>query len=75
MTAIYSRAIFPDNRRGSVVAGCVTALYGYLFVVLTNEDNALLIGSIGLFVILAAIMYLTRRVDWYANQKGTAATN
>jgi inner membrane protein len=75
MTAIYSRVIFPDNRRGSVVAGCVTALYGYLFVVLTNEDNALLIGSIGLFVILAAIMYLTRRVDWYANQRGTTATD
>ena len=74
MTALYSRVIFPNDRRGSVVAGCVTALYGYLFVVLTNEDNALLIGSIGLFVILAAIMYLTRRVDWYANDGGTTYT-
>jgi inner membrane protein involved in colicin E2 resistance len=29
-----------------------------------------LIGSIGVFVLLAAIMRLTRRVDWY----GTAPT-
>jgi inner membrane protein len=74
MTAVYSRVIFPNERRSAVVASCVTALYGYLFVLLTNEDYALLIGSIGLFVILAAIMYVTRRVDWYANGKETAAT-
>jgi inner membrane protein len=69
MTAVYSRVIFPNERRSAVVATCVAALYGYLFVLLTNEDYALLIGSIGLFVILAGIMYVTRRVDWYANGK------
>ena len=74
MTAVYSRIIFSNGRRSAVVATCDTALYGYLFVLLTNEDYALLIGSIGLFVILAAIMYVTRRVDWYANGKETAAT-
>ena len=30
-----------------------------------NEDYALLIGSVGLFAILATIMFATRRVDWY----------
>jgi inner membrane protein len=34
-------------------------------VLLVNEDYALLIGSIGLFLILGLIMYATRRVDWY----------
>jgi inner membrane protein len=33
--------------------------------VLTNEDDALLVGSIGLFVLLAAVMFVTRRVDWF----------
>ena len=32
-----------------------------------NEDYALLIGSIGLFGMLGAIMYATRRVDWYGS--------
>jgi inner membrane protein len=41
-------------------------LYGYLYVLLVNEDYALLIGSIGLFLILGAVMYATRNVDWYA---------
>jgi inner membrane protein involved in colicin E2 resistance len=65
MTAVYSRVRFPNERRTGVVATCVIALYRYLFVLLTNEDYALLIGSIGLFVVLASIMYVTRRLDWY----------
>jgi inner membrane protein len=30
------------------------------------EDYALLMGSIGLFFVLAIIMYLSRKIDWYA---------
>ena len=30
------------------------------------EQNALVIGSLGLFGALAAVMLLTRRIDWYA---------
>ena len=30
------------------------------------EDYALLIGSIALFIILAVVMYISRRIDWYA---------
>ena len=46
-------------------AGTLMALYGFLYVLLQNEDYALLIGSIGLFAIMAAVMYLTRKIDWY----------
>jgi inner membrane protein len=34
-------------------------------VLLRLEDYALLLGSVGLFVVLAVVMYLTREVDWY----------
>jgi inner membrane protein len=37
-----------------------------LFVLLRLEDYALLFGSIGLFFVLALVMGLTRRVNWYA---------
>jgi len=40
-------------------------LYAYLYLLLMNEDYALLIGSLGLFAILGAIMFATRRVNWY----------
>jgi inner membrane protein len=69
MVAAYSRVIFKRGHRAVLVACGVAGLYGYLFVLLTNEDAALLYGSIGLFVILGAIMYVTRRVDWYFREK------
>jgi len=69
LVAAYSRVIFGRGQRGIVVAGGVAALYGYLFVLLTNEDAALLYGSIGLFAILGGIMFVTRRVDWYFREQ------
>jgi len=49
-----------------VVAAAVAVLFGYLYVVLMNEDYALLLGSLALFAVLGAVMLVTRRVDWYA---------
>ncbi len=62
----YAKVVLQRRSRASVVAAGVAALYAYLYVLLQNEDYALVIGSAGLFAILGAIMYATRRVDWYA---------
>ena len=72
MVAGYGKAILRRTSRAALVAAGVTALYAYLYVLLTNEDYALLIGAIGLFAILAAIMFVTRHVDWFA--VGTRST-
>ena len=40
------------------------ALYTALYVLLSVEAFALLIGSLMLFAALAAVMYLTRNLDW-----------
>ncbi len=45
----------------------------FLFVVLRSEDYALLIGALGLFLILGAVMALTRKVDWYRVGQPSAA--
>ncbi len=47
------------------MAPVLTAAYLFLYVLLLSEDYALLIGSLGLFLILAGIMIITRKVDWY----------
>jgi inner membrane protein len=66
MVGAYGVVALRRPSRAMVVAAGVTLLYGYLYLLLMNEDYALLIGSVGLFAILGAIMYATRRVDWYA---------
>ncbi len=66
MVAAYGVVVLRRMSRAFVVGAGVALLYAYLYILLMNEDYALLIGSVGLFAILAAIMFATRRVDWYA---------
>jgi inner membrane protein len=68
----YARAILNKVAVTRMVASILVILYAYLYVLLQLEDLALLMGSIGLFVVLSAVMYLTRKVDWYAVQTGAA---
>lgn len=62
----YSASILGSGRLALMVAGILVLLYGYLYFVLQMEDYALLMGSIGIFAALSAVMYLTRKIDWYA---------
>ena len=64
MITAYAAAFLRSWRRALALGAAVAALYGYLYIVLVNEDAALLVGSIGLFAALAAVMFLTRKVDW-----------
>lgn len=61
----YSKGILKSNYFTLTVCGILTILYSYFYIVLQLEDYALLMGSIGLFIMLTAVMYLTRKIDWY----------
>jgi inner membrane protein len=63
---LYLSGVLRSWWRASGFAFGLTALYGALYGLLISEDNALLMGSLLLFGILAVIMWVTRRVDWYA---------
>lgn len=70
---LYGRAILGAGSRASVLGALVAALYGYLYILLREQDFAFLLGSLGLFAALALAMWLTRKVDWYAlDGSGTA---
>jgi inner membrane protein len=61
----YSARALRSVKRGAVIGALLAGLYAFLYVLLALEDYALLIGSIGMFVILAVVMYVTRAIDWY----------
>ena len=71
----WSWVIRGGPRHGVLMAGALTALYGYLYLLLRQEDHALLGGALGLFVMLALVMYLTRRIDWYTLTIGRESGN
>lgn len=62
----YSAHVVGGAGRVAGIGALLGGLYVYLYVLLQLEDYALLLGALGLFATLAAVMWLTRRVDWYA---------
>lgn len=65
LLAFYGAHMLGGWRRGLGFGAGLSLLYGALFVLLQQEQAALLLGSLLLFMVLAAVMVLTRRLDWY----------
>lgn len=68
---LYARSVWQSSLLAGYIAGVLAFLYTFIFVLIQLKDFALLAGSLGLFVILAGIMYLSRKVDW-ERASGTA---
>ena len=66
LITLYTRGVLKDKMLSMIVAAILILLYGYLYTILQLQDFALLMGSIGLFVVLSVVMFLTRKIDWYS---------
>ncbi|MEO1729130.1 MAG: cell envelope integrity protein CreD [Pseudomonadota bacterium] len=66
LLASYSAAVLGGWKRASFIAALLTGLYAVLYVLLNLEEWSLVIGSLMLFVALAAVMYATRNINWSA---------
>jgi inner membrane protein len=62
----YAAHMLGHWRRGAAFGTGVAALYGAMYTLLQLEQTALVVGSLLLFAVLALVMIVTRRVDWYA---------
>jgi inner membrane protein len=70
LIAGYVRAILSSTKLALLISGILTVLYAFIFVIIQLQDYALLIGSIGIFVILGLVMYFSRKIDWYSLKLG-----
>jgi inner membrane protein len=62
----YVSHVLRSLLRGLGFAAMLATLYGALYGLLISEDNAMVLGAGLLFLILAAIMIVTRKIDWYS---------
>lgn len=67
MLLLYSISILKSRKISFFITTSLTLLYVFIFVIIQIEDYALLVGSIGLFLILGAVMYFSRKIDWSNN--------
>ena len=69
MITVYVHSIFKNKTQTGILATILGILYLFLYVILQLEDVALLIGSIGLFIILGIIMYFSRKINFYKQEE------
>jgi inner membrane protein len=69
----YSASILRSYVRAASIAALLASEHSVLYVVLRMENYALLAGTAALFVVLAALMWFTRNVDWFAQEAGKEA--
>jgi inner membrane protein len=68
----YTKSMFRDWKIVIVFFLVLSALYGFIFALIQLQDGALLFGSIGLFIILAIVMYYSRKIEWYTKTVATS---
>ena len=61
----YLAGILKIRKTALMVGVLLLALYIFLYILLQMETYALLFGSLGIFVILAVLMYASQKVKWY----------
>jgi inner membrane protein len=59
--------IFSGLRQGVRAFAVFGLLYVLIYMLLRLEDNSLLVGAIASFLAVAAVMYFTRKIDWYSS--------
>ena len=61
----YMFGITKKKKPSLIMSGLLAILYIYIFVLIQLETFALLAGSLGLFIILAIVMYFSKKIDWF----------
>lgn len=67
----YCRFFLGGGVRTLIIGAGLAGVYTFLYITLRQQDYALLMGAIALFILLAVVMYVTRKIDWYARDTGS----
>jgi inner membrane protein len=62
----YCRFFLGGGARTLMIGAGLAGVYTFLYITLRQQDYALLMGAIALFILLSVVMYVTRKIDWYA---------
>ncbi len=65
LISFYAKGHFGSWKTAGIFFSLLSCLYGFIFVLIRLEDTALLVGSIGLFIVLALVMFASRKINWY----------
>ena len=67
LISIYAQGHFKSWKTAGIFFTLLSCLYGFIFILIRLEDTALLVGTIGLFLVLALVMFASRKINWYGS--------
>jgi inner membrane protein len=67
LIALYSSTFLSTSKLVLIFATLLVGFYSFIFIIIQEQDYSLLIGSFGLFFIVAVLMYFSRKINWYKN--------
>ncbi len=63
--SLYVLGVTKVKKGGAIVFSQLSLLYGFLYILLQQEEYTLVVGASGLWIVLVFVMYITRRIDWF----------
>jgi inner membrane protein len=64
LIVLYTKSLMKSNKTTLTMAAVLVGLYSFMYTIIQLEETSLLVGSIGLFIVLAIIMQLSKKVNW-----------
>jgi len=75
LIALYSRTFLHTPKLVALVTTLLVLFYGFIYLIILQQDFSLLIGSVGLFIIVGMLMYFSRKIRWYDSKAQTQISN
>jgi len=69
LIASFIKMITKDNKTALLFVGILSLFYSFIFVLMQLRDYSLIVGTIGVFIILAVLMRVSTKVNWYQFDK------
>lgn len=73
LITLYTKSVYHNRNIVMSISAMLFSFYGFVYVLLQLQDYSLLLGNIAMFSILAAIMFFTRKVNWFDVLKSKSA--
>jgi inner membrane protein len=64
LISFFTASLLKNKNVAALFAFILSIFYGFIFIIIQLEDLSLLFGSIALFLIVATLMYFSRKINW-----------
>lgn len=64
LISLFTSSLLKNKNVAALFAVILTVFYGFIFIIIQLEELSLLFGSIALFVVVAMLMYFSRKINW-----------